>query len=376
MNDEEDALPDTLPKQLSKPYSAAVITSRPRAANPAGSASSSAPTAADMAERAAQSGARGRPVALFLLGNGRSGTSALARVLSLCGAALPPGLLGATSENPRGFFEPRAVIHLNQAILHDHGSSGYDMALDTHMEGVFDVENNAAWIAKIRTYLGNLPAAPVVVIKEPKTTVVCGMWFEAARQAGFDVATVIAVRHPEEIVGSLAKRAGRQNYVEASPELTCAWWLKYILLAERDTRGVPRVFVEYSSLLENWRREVKRISATLGIDLDTTDDGAVDEFLTPELRHHRNRGPIAEPFGTDWIGTAYQTVAAAARDEPWDESELDRIFGAYQASERGFRTALVDSRRYHNVDRLLPPFLVKLGLGTLALAHGRKGTWA
>ena len=105
---------------------------------------------------------------------------------------------------------------------------------------------NAAWIAKIRDYLGRLPAAPLVVIKEPKTTTVSGMWFEAARQAGFDVAAVIAVRHPEEIIGSLAKRADQQNYVEASPELTCAWWLKYSLLAERDTRGVPRVFVEYS----------------------------------------------------------------------------------------------------------------------------------
>ena len=100
-------------------------------------------------------------MALFVLGNGRSGTSALARVLSLCGGALPPGLLGATSENPRGFFEPRAVIHLNQAILHDHGSSGYDMALDTHKDGAFGVERNAAWIAKIRDYLGRLPAAPL-----------------------------------------------------------------------------------------------------------------------------------------------------------------------------------------------------------------------
>ena len=94
-----------------------------------------------------------------------------------------------------------------------------------------------------------------------------GIWFEAARQAGFDVAAVIAVRHPQEVIGSLEKRAASQNYVQASPELTSAWWLKYTLLAERDTRGVPRVFVEYANLLEDWRREVKRISAALEIDL-------------------------------------------------------------------------------------------------------------
>ncbi|WP_228000263.1 sulfotransferase family protein [Mycolicibacterium sp. P1-5] len=323
-----------------------------------------------------RSGDRGRPVALFVLGNGRSGTSALTQVLALCGASLPPGLLGATSENPRGFFEPRAVITLNQSILHDHGSSGYDMALTPHNDGSFDVERNAAWVAKAKNYLSGLPAAPVVVIKEPKTTTVSGIWFEGARQAGFDVATVIAVRNPDEIIGSLEKRAGKQNYVDSSPELTTAWWLKYSLLAERDTRGVPRVFIEYNNLLEDWRREVKRISTALAIDLDAADEAAVDAFLTPSLRHHQNRGPVTEPFGTDWISTVYETLAAAARDEHVDEAALHRVYEAYGASARGFGQAFKDARRYENLDRLLPPVLVKLGLESLALLHRRKGTWA
>jgi hypothetical protein len=279
------------------------------------------------------------------------------------------------SENPRGFFEPRAVIHLNQAILHDHGSSGYDMALEPHDAGVFDVEQNGVWIANVRDYLSGLAAAPVVVIKESKMTAVSQIWFEGARQAGFDVAAVIAVRHPYEVIGSLAKRAERQNYVKSSPELTCAWWLKYSLLAERDTRDVPRVFIEYSNLLEDWRREVKRISSALAIDLDIEDVGAADAFLTPDLRHHENRGPVIEPFGTDWISTVYDTLAAAARDEPWDEAALDRVYQAYGASERGFRQAFNDVRRYRNMDRLLPQFVAKMGLEALALAHGRKGTW-
>ncbi|WP_431230962.1 sulfotransferase family protein [Mycolicibacterium psychrotolerans] len=315
-------------------------------------------------------------MALFVLGNGRSGTSALAQVLALCGASLPPGLLGATSENPRGFFEPRAVIHLNQAILHDHGSSGYDMALTPHDDGSFDVDRNSVWVAKVKDYFAGLPPAAVVVIKEPKTTTVSGIWFEGARQAGFDVAAVIAVRHPEEIIGSLEKRAGQQKYVDSSPELTCAWWLKYSLLAERDTRGVPRVFIEYSNLLEDWRREVKRISAALSIDLDVKDEASVDAFLTPSLRHHQNRGPVTEPFGADWIATVYDALAAAARDEPCDEAALDRVYLAYGASERGFARAFEDGRRYRNLNRLLPPFVVKLGLETLALAHRRRGTWA
>ena len=317
-----------------------------------------------------------RPVALFILGLGRSGTSALARVLSLSGGALPTGLVGATVENSEGYFEPRAVIHLNESILRRRGSSGYDLALRPPPERALGAHERAAWIAKIRAYLAGLPAARVVVIKEPKTTALCEMWFEAARLAGFDPVAVIAVRHPEEVIASLAKRASRQNYVRASSALTSAWWLKYTLLAERDTRGIPRVFVDYSNLLENWPREVKRVATALGIDFDSPDERAIGEFLEPDFRHHRRSGQVPEPFGTDWIGTVYAMVSAAARDESWDASELDRVFEAYQAGEEGFRTAFDGYRRYRNLNRFLHPSLVKLGLGALALAHRRRGTWA
>jgi len=317
-----------------------------------------------------------RPVALFVLGLGRSGTSALTRVLSLSGAALPAGLLGATVENARGYWEPRAAIHLNHSILRRRGSSGYDLSLRMPPERAFDEHERAAWVEKIRKYLTGLPTAPVVVIKEPKTTVLCEMWFEAARLAGFDPVAVIAVRHPAEVIASLDKRASRQNYVRASPALTSAGWLKNTLLAERDTRGFPRAFVDYANLLENWRREVKRVATTLEIDLHSPDERAIDDFLESDLRHHRRSGPVPEPFGTDWIGTVYAAMSAAARDEPWDALELDRVFESYQASEEGFRTAFDGYRRYRNMNRFLHPSLVKLGLGALALAHRRRGTWA
>jgi hypothetical protein len=325
---------------------------------------------------AAQNGTVARPVILFVIGLGRSGTSALTRVLSLCGAALPAGLLGATASNPRGYWEPRAAVHLNEDILRRYNSSGYDPSLRLQEDGAFDAEENAACIAKIKEYLSTLPAGPLVVIKEPKITAVSGMWFEAARLAGFDVAAVITLRHPAEVTGSVQKRARRQFYVRSSPELVSAWWLKYTLLAERDTRGMPRVFVDYANLLEDWRREVKRISTALAVDLDTGDSAAIDEFLTTDLRHHQNRDPVTEPFGTDWISVVYETLGTAARDEPWDQSALDRVFEAYGASERGFRTVFEDSQRYRKLNRLMPPKLVKLSLEALALAHRRRGTWA
>jgi hypothetical protein len=320
--------------------------------------------------RAAQSGTTARPVALFVLGFARSGTSALTRVLSLCGATLPPRLLGATARDPGGFWEPRAAVYLNGTILRRHGSAGFDPTLRLQKEGVFDAVEKAACIAKMRAFFTALPTAPLVVIKDPKITALCGMWLEAARQAGFDPAAVIAVRHPEEAAKSLTAGAG------TSPVLGGALWLKYSLLAERDTRGLPRVFVEYANVMDDWRREVKRISAALAINLDPQDEGAIDDFLAPGLRHHRQCDPVTGLFGTDWISAVYEVLSAAAGDEPWDQSALDRVFEAYRASEEGFRHAFNDFHRLHKFYRLLPISIVNLFLELNAIARRRSETWA
>jgi hypothetical protein len=282
-------------------------------------------------------------------------------------------MVGANRSNPRGYWEPRKAAVLNYGILRRHGSSIYDPSLRLQEEGAFDAEKNAAWIAEVRAFFTTLPAAPLVVIKDPSIALMSGAWFEAARLAGFDIAAAIAVRHPQEVSESC-----RASY-RISLDLSRALWLKYSLLSERCTRGLPRVFVEYANLLDDWRREVKRISAVLGSDLNTQDEGAVGEFLTPDQRHQRHCGPVTEPFGTDWISAVYEALGAAARDEPLDQSALDRVFEAYRASEHGFRTVFTDYRngmgRFYR-SRLIPPSITGLGLEILAMAHRRSGPWA
>lgn len=320
----------------------------------------------------AQSEAAGRPVAIFVMGVARSGTSALTRVLSLCGGTLPAGMQGADPGNPRGYWEPREVNFLNETILNRHGSAAADPTLRLLDESPFDGEEEAASIAKISAYFATLPVAPVVVIKDLRITSLSAMWFEAARQAGFDVAAVISVRRPPEVLASMAA------FYRFSPELSTALWLKYSLLAERHTRGIPRVFVEYANLIEDWRREVKRISAGLAIDLNTHGEDEIEKFLTPDLRHQRQCGPVTEVFGTHWIAEVYEALSAAARDETLDESALDCIFDAYRASERGFRTAYEDFYgRFNSVQaRLLRPSVIRLYGRVMAIAHRRKGSWA
>ncbi|BBZ69177.1 sulfotransferase family protein [Mycobacterium paraseoulense] len=313
-----------------------------------------------------------RPLALFVLGMGRSGTSALTRVLSLCGATLPAGMMGADETNQRGYWEPRESLLLNRSILERRGSAWWDPSLRVLEEGAFTPAERAACTADVAAYLRSLPDAPLLVIKDLQIVVLAEMWFEAAREAGLDVAVVIAVRRPQEVIASLGKATG------ASPELASALWLKGNLLAERHSRGVPRVFVEYTQLLENWRREVKRISAALEIDLRADEESAVDEFLTPDLRRNRDSGPVINRFGTDWMSAVYEAMHAAALDGSPDIATLDRVFEAYRASEHDFRLALEDARSHSNrfTARLLRPSLMRPALEVVAMAHRRRGTWA
>jgi hypothetical protein len=323
---------------------------------------------------ATQIGTATRPVALFVLGMPRSGTSALTRVLSLCGGALPYGLENADSHNPRGYWEPRKTHHLNGRMLRYHYSTDADPSLRLQEEDAFDASEKAAFVDKIKAYLATLPYSPLVVIKDLYITALSEMWFDAARQVGFDVAVVIALRHPQEVIASVA--ASRRVSPELPNALPSAMWLKYNLLAERNTRGMPRVFVEYANLLEDWRRETKRISAALGIDLDCRHESAIDEFLTRDLHRNRDAGPVAEPFGTDWMSTVYETTQSAARDEPWEESALDRVYEAYRASEHAFRTAYMDFNEDFR-DRIPPPNAVLLRLlprhNVIIEARGRRG---
>ena len=64
--------------------------------------------------------------ALVVLGMHRSGTSALARVLSLRGAALPRQVLPPNAGNEKGYWEPERVVALNERILQSAGLAWND----------------------------------------------------------------------------------------------------------------------------------------------------------------------------------------------------------------------------------------------------------
>lgn len=67
---------------------------------------------------------------ILVLGMHRSGTSSVTRLVGMMGAHLgsESELIGANTENPKGFWERRDIIEINEAILQHFNCEWYDLA--------------------------------------------------------------------------------------------------------------------------------------------------------------------------------------------------------------------------------------------------------
>jgi hypothetical protein len=262
---------------------------------------------------------------IFVLGMGRSGTSAITRVLSLCGAALPEPLLYPNEGNPAGYWEPADGLKLNDAFLERHGSNWYDPRLALPEPTAIDSPEGRAFVDSIAAFLDRYVTEPLLVVKEPRITALTDFWFSAARRQGFSIAVVVAVRHPAEVAASLAARDG------VPIELANTLWLKYNGLAEMCTRDIPRVFVEYSNLLTDWTKEVDRIARALRIDLSPRKDREIDAFLSEDLRHTRAETDDRDPKRTE-VERVYAMLSVAARDASFSGIDVQNRVATHMSS--------------------------------------------
>jgi hypothetical protein len=261
--------------------------------------------------------------AIFVLGMGRSGSSALTRVSSLCGAALPFRTLPADVGNPRGYWEPRDAVDLNNRLLSRYGSSWYDERVDL---GVVDEPHDV--IGEIAQLLAKgFERHGPIVVKEPRISALLPYWLAGAAKAGLRATAAHVFRRPDDVAASLARRDGlsaRQSY---------ALWLKYNLLAERDARGLPRVFVTYEDLMADWRRVVELCAQRLCVplDADAPESAAVTGFLLPQLRHHASDGSAFDAAGEELLLPTFALLNAAKGGDA-DRDAFDAIFAAFTES--------------------------------------------
>jgi len=245
--------------------------------------------------------------------------------------------MGADESHPKGYWEPLDALRMNDDFLFQHGTTYFDPSMYLEEEVSFKESEREKYVGQIGAFLCGCPTATVIVIKEPRITALFAFWSEAARRNSFSIKAVIATRHPGEVSASEARYG-------IAAELAAAMWLKHSLLAERHSRDIPRLVVEYSNLMRNWRVEVARISKSLSVDLRACNEIAVDGFLSRDLYRMKCSDPVSDIFGCRWTPRAYAILSEAAKDRSIDADAMDEIYRSYAACARTFRVSVDEYR--------------------------------
>lgn len=219
---------------------------------------------------------------ILILGMHRSGTSALTRVVNLLGAALGERLMPAGKGNESGHWESLAVYEAHEKLLTALGRRWDDFR---EMPVDWIAHPQAQSCAKsIRRFVADeLAGHALWAVKEPRLCRLLPLWPQALDGLKVRLTAVIMVRNPLEVAASLARRDG-MAYGHAY-----LLWAQHLLEAERATRDMPRMIVQYDDLLRDWRGVVVSMAEQLGYTWPRPVDDAqseIDAFLSPQLRHH------------------------------------------------------------------------------------------
>lgn len=290
---------------------------------------------------------------VLVLGMHRSGTSALTRVLSLLGCEVPENLLEANAGNMRGYWESRPIMELNNRILKSGGSEWFDCQRfnPNWFKSVIVKKFKDEAKAVLKSEFGS---ADLFVLKDPRVSVLLPFWLAILKELRITPVPIVTMRHPLEVAASLE----RQHQFQLPHILLL--WLRYMLEAERETRGMRRMFTSYDQLLNDPRDFIARSQQILDLAWPGHSPRVVaeiEEFLSADLRNHvqpsvrQMRLPVAQ----DWIRSTYAILDRWTQDEAaeGDIQELTTIYEGFEAGLEHFGRLVDDNSRMSLLARKL-----------------------
>ncbi len=304
-------------------------------------------------------------VALLVVGMHRSGTSAVARMLSLLGAALPEHVMGTEYRgrpgNEAGHWEPERLVDLHDEMLAEAGSHWDDWRrFDPTKLGPERLSHYGSAIARlIAEEYGD---ASLFVLKDPRLCRFVPLYEEILGGMGIAPRFVLPHRNPVSVLDSLATRD------DMTASYASLVWLRHVLDAEEATRGKPRVFLTYEECLDDWRAVAAKISAALGLDWPRGVDDAgqeIDAYLSRDLQHHA--ATPADLAAEQRVGQAVRDTYGALLALTADDGDaaaletLSRVKAEFESGQPLFADAMFEEMFVRqNRDRLNREHLQRL----------------
>lgn len=217
-------------------------------------------------------------VAVIVLGMHRSGTSSLAGLLDRFGCQGPATPIPGNETNTKGHFESVPVCDLNDEILkamHSDWSEWRTLRPEWHCSPRFsEFRSRARQVLK-----EEFKDASLIYLKDPRLCLLLPFWLQVLTDEGYRSVVVHTHRNPLDVAASLKKRDG----IELSIALLV--WLRHVVEAERQSRGVSRCFTSYDKLLQDPIGIANDIEKSLGVPWPVRTPENLD-WVDPNLRHH------------------------------------------------------------------------------------------
>lgn len=279
-----------------------------------------------------------RRQAIIVLGMHRSGTSALAGLLTKLGANGPSMLLGPSKNNPVGHFESRSLYLMQDNLLDSAGTSWFDYR-----------KFPSSWYAspKFLEYKKNIKSileseygsSELFVVKDPRNCRIVSFWNSVLDELNADPFFLHTHRNPLDVAKSLNRRDGFDI------EYGCLLWLRHILDAEFGSRGHTRSFTSYDRILENWPSEIEKISRDFNIDWPNYKSANLVELggmIRPDLRRNESSSIINSKVFAQWFRDVLEIFNRWAADGEMTEDYLllDKIRHSFDDSAEVFGAAV------------------------------------
>lgn len=273
--------------------------------------------------------------AVFVLGMHRSGTSALARTLNLLGASLPRRVYPSGIGNETGHWEPAEGVRLHDRLLEAAGTSVNDLYGPS--ESWFQTEAAYRFSSRMKELIRDeFDDAPLFVFKDPRSALVFPLWKRVLAQMQIRCVAAVISRNPVEVALSLVRRQTHAMPGQSwSLDRAGLLWLRYVLAAELHTRGMPRSFCLYGSLLQDWRRIADQLARDLELAWPRQCAEAecdVDRFLSPQLRHHHESDSVGarSEIWSYWLAPAFAALNRADAGSELDRAIFDSVRQSFQ----------------------------------------------
>jgi len=281
---------------------------------------------------------------ILVLGMHRSGTSALAGVLSLLGCDEPRTPMVSSRGNEKGHFESLKVYALHKELLQSAGTSWDDWV--EFYSGWFDSNKADEFQDRALTLLGEeFGTSRLFVLKDPRICRLIPFWLNTLEQFGATPRFVLTHRNPLEVARSLNAR----NDFDTSFGLLL--WLRHVLDAEVSTRGLTRYFTSYNALMGNWADVVRGMQKTLGVTFPRMTDKVVsdiDDFLTGSLRHFDEKTDMVadNPRLSRWVRTTFAVMEkwSAQGEDRADYAILDKLRDEFNDAAPAFSRLVKDGQ--------------------------------